>query len=199
MSGKNFISPRRALPAGLLWSLAAGWALSARPSRAQTPVGGSKALVAYFSRTGNTRVIAGQIRRARNADLFEIRPATPYPDDYEETVSQARRERDEGYEPALAATVPGIASYDTVFLGLPIWGGTAPPILRSFLSAHDLAGKTLVPFITHGGYGRGQSIQVIRSHAPRSRLLQGFIMEADQERRTLETVTRWLRDVPPNR
>lgn len=199
MSGQNLMPPRRALPVGLLWSLAAGWALSTRPSRAQVAGSGSRVLVAYFSRTGNTRVIAEQIRRARDADLFEIRPARPYPEDYEETVAQARRERDEGYEPPLAATVPGLAAYDTVFLGLPVWGGTAPPVIRSFLSAHDLSGKTLVPFITHGGYGRGESLQVIRSHAPRSTLLQGFTLEADQERRTLETVTRWLRDVPPGR
>jgi flavodoxin len=191
--------PRRAVPVGLLWSLAAGWTLSTQPSRAQTAGSGSKALVAYFSRTGNTRVIAGQIRRARDADLFEIRTAEPYPEDYEETVAQARRERDTGYEPPLAATVPGIAAYDTVFLGMPIWGGTTPSVIRSFLSAHDLSGKTLVPFITHGGYGRGQSMQVIQSHAPKSRLLQGFTLEADQERRTLETVARWLRDVPPGR
>jgi flavodoxin len=199
MTGQNLMSPRRALPVGLLWSLVAGSTLSARPSRAQAAGSGSRVLVAYFSRTGNTRVIAGQIRRARDADLFEIRPAEPYPEDYEETVAQARRERDEGYEPPLAATVPDIATYDTVFLGLPIWGGTAPPVIRSFLSAHDLSGKTLVPFVTHGGYGRGQSLQVIRSHAPRSRVSQGFTMEADQERRTLETVTRWLQDVPTSR
>ncbi|HWX47812.1 MAG TPA: flavodoxin [Roseomonas sp.] len=199
MSRQNLVSPRRALPVGLLWSLAAGWVLSTRPSRAQTAGSGSRTLVAYFSRTGNTRVIAGQVRRARDADLFEIRPSEPYPEDYEATVAQARQERDSGYEPPLAASVPDIAAYDTVFLGMPIWGGTAPSVIRSFLSAHDLSGKTLVPFITHGGYGRGQSMQVIRAHAPRAKLLQGFTLEADQERRTLETVTRWLRDVPSGR
>lgn len=193
------MAPRRALAVGFLRSLTAGLALSTRPSRAQMAGSGSKTLVAYFSRTGNTRVIAGQIRRARDADLFEIRPAEPYPEDYEETVAQARQERDAGHEPPLAGAVPGIGAYDTVFLGMPIWGGTAPPVIRSFLSAHDLTGKTLVPFITHGGYGRGQSVQVIQSRAPRSEVLQGFTLEADQERRTLETVTRWLRDIPPSR
>jgi len=190
------MSRRKTLSVGALWSLAAGWTLSARPSQAQPAASGSRTLVAYFSRTGNTRVIARQIRRARDADFFEIRPTEPYPEDYEDTVAQAHRERDAGYEPPLRDTVSGIAAYDTVFLGLPIWGGTAPPVIRSFLTAHDLSGKTLVPFITHGGYGRGRSMQVIQSHAPRSRIQRGFTMEADQERRTLETVTRWLRAVP---
>lgn len=172
--------------ASLLLPIAAG-----APSNAASADPG-KSLVAYFSRSGNTRVVAGQIHRARGADLFEIVPARPYPDDYFETVEQARQERDNGYEPALKAKAPGIADYETVFLGFPIWGETAPPLIRSFLTAHDLAGKTLIPFITHGGYGLGNSLAVISAHAPRAELLAGFAMQAPQERQTLERVTSWL-------
>lgn len=80
-------------------------------------------------------------------------PLNPYPEDYEAQVAQAEDERQRSYEPTLQATVPDLPSYETVFLGFPIWGMTAPSVLRSFLSKHDLSGKTLVPFITHGGYG----------------------------------------------
>ena len=152
----------------------------------------SKTLVAVFTRSGNTRVIAGQLQRALGADLFEIQPARPYPEDYEQTVDQAQRERDSGFEPALKATVLNIAAYETLFLGFPIWGETTPPIIRAFLSAHDLSGKAIYPFITHGGYGLGSSLSILRSHAPRARLLDAFSMEADQERRTLNQVTGWL-------
>lgn len=153
---------------------------------------GSDVLVAYFSRSGNTRVIAGLIHRGLHTDLFEIRPATAYPEDYLATVEQARQERDSGFEPALEATVPNMAAYRTLFLGFPIWGETAPPIVRSFLSVHDLAGKTLVPFNTHGGYGLGNSRSVLASHAPGATILDGFVLEADQERRTMEQVNTWL-------
>lgn len=157
---------------------------------------GSRTLVAYFSRSGNTRVVAGLIRRAQRTDLFEIVPAVPYPQDYLETVAQARSERDRGHEPALAGKAADIAAYDTLYLGFPIWGETAPPVIRSFLSAHDLSGKTLIPFITHGGYGPGKSLEVLASHAPRAKLREGFVMEMDQERRTVERVMRWLGDGP---
>lgn len=149
-------------------------------------------MVAYFTRTGNTRVIAHQIRRTLQADLIEIEPATAYPEDYEETVARAARERDGGERPPLRASVPGIRAYDVVFLGFPIWGETAPPVIRSFLSQHDISGKTLVPFITHGGYGPGRSMTVVKEHAPRAAVLNPFVMEADQERRTLTQVSRWL-------
>jgi flavodoxin len=156
---------------------------------------GSRTLVAYFSRSGNTRVIAGLIHRKLGTDLFEIRPATPYPEDYLATVDQARQERDSGYEPALESEVPDISTYDTVFLGFPIWGETAPPVIRSFLSTHDISNKTLIPFITHGGCGLGNSQSVIANHAPKARLLKGLVMEADQERRTMDSVMDWLKGV----
>ncbi len=182
---------RTILSAPTLLALAAGTAASAGPTG--TPQrAGSKILVAYFTRSGNTRVIAGTIHRALATDLFEIRPARPYPEDYEQTVEQARQERDRGYEPPLEARVLDMTAYETVFLGFPIWGQTAPPVIRSFLGANDLSGRTLRPFITHGGYGLGNSLAVLADHAPGARIEPAFSMEADQERRTLDQVTSWL-------
>ena len=53
--------------------------------------------------------------------------------------------------------MPDMTAYKNVFLGFPIWGETTPPVIRSFLRTHDLSGRTLRPFITHGGYGGRQS------------------------------------------
>ena len=188
---------RRALMTSMAsLSLASATSPSAAAPAAGIARASSPVLVAYFSRTGNTRVVAGLIQRAFDADLFEIRPNEPYPEDYLATVEQARQERDRGMEPALAAGVPAIASYATVFLGFPIWGETAPPVIRSFLRAHSLSGKTLIPFITHGRYGLGNSEGVIAQHAPGAVLRKAFSMQADQERDTMDRVGGWLRDLP---
>ena len=193
-ANQQFVGRRELLGTIASIALAAGTSDAAGQSRAPR-LEGSKVLVAYFTRTGNTQVVARQIRRALQADLFEIEPADPYPEDYEETVARAVRERDSGYRPRLKRSVPDIGSYEVVFLGFPIWGETAPPVIRSFLSQHDFSGKTLVPFITHGGYGQGRSMNVLREHAPRARVLDPFVMEADQERRTLTQVSQWLNRV----
>lgn len=152
-------------------------------------------LVAYVTRSGNTRVIAATLQRVLSADLFEIRTARPYPADYEEHVERARQERDRGDEPPLAEGGPNIATYDTIFLGFPIWGETAPPPIRSYLKAHDFRGKTIRPFITHGGYGVGDSLSILNSHAPGARIEPPFVMEADQERRTLNEIKGWLAEI----
>jgi flavodoxin len=154
--------------------------------------GKSRILVAYFSRSGNTRVVAGLFKRASDADMFEIHPAKPYPEEYLATVEQARQERDSGFEPPLARRVANVGLYDTVYLGFPIWGATAPPVVRSFLATHELAGKTLIPFVTHGGYGLGNSLSVLARHAPHTKIRPPFVMQADQERKTMNLFNEWL-------
>jgi flavodoxin len=193
MRPEDIMSRRSVMTVPAVLALAAGTAATAEPGR--TPQrSGFKVLTAYFTRSGNTRVIAGTVHRALSTDLFEIRPAHPYPEDYVETVERARRERDRGDEPPLAERVSNIASYETIFLGFPIWGETAPPVIRSFLKAHDLRGRTIRPFITHGGYGLGNSLSVLARHAPDARI-EPLVMEADQERRTLNQVRGWLSQI----
>lgn len=157
--------------------------------------GKSRILVAYFSRSGNTRVIGGIIHRNLNTDLFEIEPATPYPEDYFQTVEQAKNERERGVKPPLKNSVANISHYETVYLGFPIWGTSVPPVVQTFLSSHNLAGKLLIPFITHGGYGKGDSDDIISRLAPTSRREKPLVIECDQERRTTETVTSWLETI----
>ena len=108
---------------------------------------------------------------------------------------RAAVERDAQFEPPLKAKVTNIAAYDSIYLGFPIWGETAPPIVRSFLRGHEFSGKTLRPFITHGGYGPGSSMAVLRSHAPQAQIAEPFVLEADQERRTMNQVRGWLAEI----
>jgi flavodoxin len=159
----------------------------------------NRTLIAFFTRTGNTKLIAGTVRRVIGADLFEVQPAVPYPEDYEATVAQAEREKQAGYEPALKELVAQMGDYSTVYLAFPIWGSTAPTVVKSFLSKHDLSGKDLVPLITHGGYGTGDSRGVLRRMAPQARLREAFVIRMDQEREIMRQVTRWLETSDPRK
>lgn len=187
---RNSKMTRRNVLAG---TLVVGHALALSDlAKAQPSAERSRTPVAYFTRTGNTKLIASKVRRDLGADLFEIAPAEAYPEDYEATIAQAERERQAGYEPALRELVPNISDYGTVYLGFPIWGSTAPTIIKSFLSKHDLAGKDLVLLITHGGYGAGDSLAVLRRMAPRARLRDPFVIRMDQERAILKELTSWM-------
>ncbi|MCS2169884.1 flavodoxin [Scandinavium sp. TWS1a] len=183
---------RRLLLTALAGLTLANVTLASAASGTANTQNNSRILVAYFSRSGNTRVIAGVIHRSLQTDMFEIEPATPYPVEYFQTVEKAKKEREAGIRPALKNNVADIERYQTIYLGFPIWGTSVPPVVQTFLSSHNLAGKQLIPFITHGGYGPGDSDGILSRLAPTARREKPLIMECDQERKTTETVTEWL-------
>ena len=157
--------------------------------------GTKKILVAYFSHTGNTREIANQIHKIVGGDIFEIQAVTPYPDDHAAAVKQARQELESGYKPALKTKVENIKSYDLIFIGYPIWCGTIPAPVRTFLSECDFSGKTIVPFCTYGGSGLGRSVTDISKLCPKSTLLDGFAILGSDVKTAQNEVAGWLRKI----
>ncbi|MBE8950591.1 MAG: flavodoxin [Quinella sp. 3Q1] len=143
-----------------------------------------KILVVYYSRTGeeyglgnitegNTAIIAKFIAQKLGADMFEIKPVTPYPDNYEECKKVASREKATKARPPFIGNVD-ISGYDIIFCGYPIWYGDAPQIVYTFLEGHDFSGKKIVPFCTHGGSGLSSTDQNIALTCPTAKILQGF-------------------------
>jgi flavodoxin len=131
-------------------------------------------LVAYFSRSGNTRRIANLIQQQVGGTLYEIQPQVPYPALYNACVEQAKKEIQAGHRPVLQSTVDHIESYDTVFVGSPNWWSTIAPPVATFLSEYDFSRKTIVPFCTHGGGGLGRIARDIARLCPRSTVLSSF-------------------------
>lgn len=82
--------------------------------------------------------------------------------DYNDPNSRANREmNDETSRPALASVVENMAQYDTVVLAFPIWWGQAPRLIETFVEAHDLTGKTVLPFCTSGSSGYGRTGEIL--------------------------------------
>lgn len=115
--------------------------------------------VVYFSATGNTADIAEKIANILNADKFEIIPEEPYTPDglnYNDDNCRANLEmNDDSARPAISGDMTALTEYDTVFIGYPIWWGTAPRIIDTFFESYDMSGKTVYTFCTSGGNGIG--------------------------------------------
>ena len=118
----------------------------------------AKILIAYYSYSGNTKEVAEAIQKEIGGDLFEIKADGTYPDEYRPMTEQAKKEIDAGFRPKLTTSVADMAQYDVVFIGSPNWWGTITPQVSSFLESYDLSGKTVIPFITHGGGGQQNTI-----------------------------------------
>ena len=124
---------------------------------------GSKTLVVYYSASGNTERVAKEIAEAADADLFEIVPEEEYTSDdlnWRDSDSRVSREHEDESlrDVALTTTeVPDWDSYDTVFIGYPIWWGIAAWPVDGFVKANDFTGKTVIPFATSSSSGMGES------------------------------------------
>ena len=158
----------------------------------ETPAGEGGTLVAYFSWSGNTQQMAQIIAEQTGGDLFEIAPATPYTEDYDELLDIAQQEQAEEARPALADEVENWDSYDTVFVGYPNWWGDAPMAVYTFLESYDWTGKTLVPFNTSASSGFGRSLEGIAQSAAGATVLEGLALTEGELSDEQDRVTEWL-------
>jgi flavodoxin len=163
----------------------------------------NKILVAFFSWSGNAKVLAGQIAQETGGDLFEIKTVTPYPEGWNECITLARDEQNRNARPALSGSITNMAQYDTVVLCYPNWWGTLPMGVFTFLEAYDFTGKTIYPLVTHGGSRFGRSLDDLKKLCPRAVIGEGIEVSAfdsnpkDATRVTSpnRSVTSWLRNL----
>ena len=157
----------------------------------------SKTLVAYFSASGTTARIAKELAQAAGADLYEIRPATPYTKadlNWSDKKSRSSVEMsDKSSRPALADRNADIAEYDTILLGFPIWWYVAPTIINSFLESYDFSGKKIVLFATSGGSGFGRTVAGLKpSVAADTVITEGRVLNG---RQTAADLKAWAESV----
>jgi flavodoxin len=152
-------------------------------------------LIAYFSHSGNTRIIANQIHDIVSSDIFEILSVEPYTRDYNQCVDQARRELREKSRPALQNHIENMENYNVIFLGYPNWWGTIPMPVATFLSEYDFSGKTLIPFCTNEGSRMGRSETDIRASCPQSKFLEGFPIRGSSVNKAQKDVAEWLKKI----
>ena len=134
----------------------------------------SKSLVVYYSQTGATKKLAEIFQKARNADVFEIAPVTPYPSTYDSTIAAVGAQRESKQWPALVNAKADLAKYDTVYLGYPIMFGSFAPPVYTFLDSNDLSGKVVVPFCTYGSGGRKASAAELKTLEPNANVTLAY-------------------------
>ncbi len=129
-------------------------------------------LVAYFSASGVTAKLARKVAVELGAELFEIRPETPYTKKDLNWMNFRSRSsvemKNKSFRPPVAADcrVENMAEVDAIFLGFPIWWYVAPTIINTFLEQYDLAGKKIVLFATSGSSGMGNTMAELKPSAP---------------------------------
>lgn len=150
-------------------------------------------LVAYFSRSGNTRSVAEAIAERTGGTLFCIEQATPYSDEFRKCADEAKTERDGNVRPTLARKVEDFDRYDVVFVGCPVWWHTAPMPVWSFLEneGYDFTGKIVVPFCSYANMFPEETLLKIVELTPGAIHPRGLPAKEDETK----GVEEWLRTI----
>ncbi|MDO4621069.1 MAG: flavodoxin [Lachnospiraceae bacterium] len=152
---------------------------AAESEQSSEPTEGGKTLVVYYSAQGHTVNFANAIAEELNADLFELTPVEEYTEDdlnWRDGNSRVSREHDDESlrDIALVSTeVENWDSYDTVYIGYPIWWGIAAWPVDNFVKNNDFTGKTVIPFTTSSSSGIGESGKILEGYAGTGNWLEG--------------------------
>ena len=154
-----------------------------------------KVLIAYFSWGGNTKHIAELINDNIDADVFRIETKEPYPTDYDETAyGIAKEQKEKNIHPEIKTNFD-VAPYDVIFVGTPAWWYTMAPPVMTFLESNNFKGKTVVPFITHGGGGEYKIAQDIENLAKGCKITKSFVVANWGASDTEEKIVEWLKEL----
>lgn len=154
-----------------------------------------KALVVYFSQSGNTEKVANFIKDATDADLVQLETVKAYPTDYNELLDYAQNEQRQNARPELKTKINNIDEYDVIFLGYPNWWADMPMPIYTFLEEYDLSGKTIAPFVTSGGSGFSNTLSEIRNKQKNATVTEGLSISGSQAGSSQSSVNNWVKKI----
>lgn len=144
---------------------------------------------------GSTEYIANLIQRYVGGDRVLLQTENPYSENFSEVIVQNHLEQQQDYLPNLKNMNINIDDYDVIYIGYPVWATTAPQVVFSFLQKYDFAGKTIIPFCTHDGYGSGSSYEDIKNSVPNAKVLSGIDIEAQDVFYSQISIENWLKSI----
>lgn len=156
-----------------------------------------KPLVVYFSHSGHTKKIAEDIHKAVGGDILIIEPVEAYPDNYNALTEYAKVEKQKNARPKVKTHIANPDEYGLIFLGYPNWWSTMPMPVFTFVEENKLDGKTIAPFMTHGGGGIADSVDDLKELVPHSKVLKPLAVNGSFVDRAENDVLKWLEGLGP--
>ena len=120
---------------------------------------------------GNVEFIAKEIQKNVGGDLFAINTVQQYPGTHDALLEFAYNEKSDNARPELASHIENLSDYDVIFIGYPKWYDM-PMAMYTFFDEYDFSGKTLIPFVTHGGSGFSGTIRTIQGLEPNATVME---------------------------
>lgn len=130
------------------------------------------------SYVGNAQLLAQYAATAAGGEIYQILVADKYSADYDKAEDDALEEQEAGTYPYLSDYTCNVDGYDTIVLVTPIWWGTIPQAVKTFLLSYNFNGKTIIPIVSDDGSGMGLSVQDIQELCPDATVKNGISVKA---------------------
>ncbi len=153
---------------------------------------GASRIIADDKLYGNTEFVAHIISETTQGDLFAIKTEKSYPSPHKALIDDAKKEAENNERPKMTTRIENLKDYDVVFVGYPNWWYDMPMVIYSFFDAYDFKGKTIIPFVTHGGSRFSQSVQTIKELEKEARVIEGPSVSARNVPSAESSVIAWL-------
>lgn len=141
---------------------------------------------------GNTEFIATEIQKNLGGDLFAIKTEQEYPGIHDKLLEFAYNEKSDNARPRLATHIDNLDEYDYIFIGYPNWNADLPMPLYTFFEEYDFSGKTIIPFVTHGGSSFSDTIRTIQSLEPDAAVVEaGLSISRNSVENAQADVKKW--------
>lgn len=178
----------------LIISAGVVFALNNTKVSADTPAN-KNILVAYFSATGTTKSVAENLAKATGGDLYEIKPVKTYTSadlNWHDSNSRTSVEiNDPKSRPEIVTGDLSIQDYDTIYLGFPIWWGTAPKVVHTFLEKYDFSDKKIIIFATSGSSGLGNTANTLKQSVSKTAtIIEGDVLNSNP---SVENLKQWVK------
>ena len=151
-----------------------------------------KALVVYYSRTGNTKQVAEMIAGELKADLEELvdKKGRRGLLGYLRSGRDAVRDKTTELKPLQRQS----SDYDLIFVGTPVWASRPAPAVRAFLESQDLSGKKVALFCTMASRGEEATFSTMRTLFPQAEVAGQLAVAMKKENRSQieERVAQWV-------
>lgn len=142
---------------------------------------------------GNTQYIAQLIQEETGGELFEIKTVQEYPGTHDELLDFAYNELRDDARPELESKIENLDDYDTIFIGYPNWNSELPMPMYTFFEEHDFSGKTIIPFVTHGGSGFSRTVSTIEELEPDANVVSdGLSVSRNSVADARDDVVEWV-------
>lgn len=162
-------------------------------------ISGASIIVRDGMKLGSCEFVAKTVQGTIGGDLFQIETVQQYPLDHDPLIDQAADEKAASTRPELAAQIENLDQYDTIILGYPNWWADLPMPVYTFLETYDFSGKTIIPFVTHGGSGFSNTVSAIADLQPGATISENTLsLSRDNVAGSEEEVIAWAQNLGLN-